>query len=225
MNHSLVKMLPTLLLPVTVGCLGGTCDTGRFQSPINITSTQKQKLPKLEFDYRTSPLIVANDGHTLRVRIKPGSHLRIGNANFGLTQVHFHTPAGDQIADEPFPMGAHFVHKSAGGQLLALVVLFRLGEASSEFDTLLRNIPHQVGPNQTINNASINLNNMLPVHQGYYRYRGSLTAPPCTEGVEWIVLKEPVFISAEQLKNYKNFFSNNARAIQPHNNRLILESL
>ena len=142
-----------------------SCDTGRLQSPINITSTQKQKLPSLVFDYKSSPLVLSNDGHTLRVRIYNHSQLKMGKQSYTLSQVHFHTPAGDQIAGEAFPMGAHFLHKSTSGQLLALVVLFRLGESNKTFNTLLTNIPKEVGSNQTVKNTSIDITALLSTNK------------------------------------------------------------
>lgn len=219
------QMLLILVVLVPLPCLANTCDTGRLQSPINITSTQKQKLPTLEFDYPISALILANDRHTLRVRINNHSQLKLGKQIYTLSQVHFHTPAGDQISGETFPMGAHFLHKSSSGQLLALVVLFRLGEPNKTFDTLLNNLPKQAGSNQSIKNTSINVADLLPASKRYYRYMGSLTAAPCTEGVEWIVLKDPIFLSAEQLAAYKKYFPDNARAPQPIHQRSILESM
>ena len=221
-------IIPLLLLlsaSMPFSCLANTCDSGRLQSPINITLTQKQKLPVLELNYLSSPLVLANDGHTLRIRLNKRGQLKLGKQIYSLSQVHFHSPAGDQVAGETFPMGAHFLHKSSSGQLLALVVLFRLGDSNKTFDTLLSNIPKQVGPNQAIKNTSINVNTLLPVSKAYYRFMGSLTATPCTEGVEWIILKEPIAISAEQLAVYKKSFSDNARATQPVNQRPILESM
>jgi carbonic anhydrase len=100
-----------------------------------------------------------------------------------------------------------------------------VGDSNKTFDTLLSNIPKQVGPNQAIQSTSINVNGLLPVSKGYYRYMGSLTAPPCTEGVEWLILKEPISVSTEQLAVYKKSFSDNSRAAQPVNQRPILESM
>jgi len=327
--HFIHALLLTTLVATPLVGMANTCDTGRLQSPINITASQKQKLPSLVFDYKNTPLVLANDGHTLRIRINNHSQLKVGKqiyalsqvhfhtpagdqiagevfpmgahflhkstngqllalvvlfrlgepnktintllANipkqvgpnqaientsidiygllptdkaytlririnnhsqlkvgkqiYALSQVHFHTPAGDQIAGEVFPMGAHFLHKSTNGQLLALVVLFRLGEPNKTINTLLANIPKQVGPNQAIENTSIDIHGLLPTDKAYYRYIGSLTASPCTEGVEWIILKEPITVSAEQLTAYKKVFPNNARAPQPINQRPILESI
>ena len=223
--HFIHALLLTTLVATPLVGMANTCDTGRLQSPINITASQKQKLPSLVFDYKKTPLVLANDGHTLRIRINNHSQLKVGKQIYALSQVHFHTPAGDQIAGEVFPMGAHFLHKSTNGQLLALVVLFRLGEPNKTINTLLANIPKQVGPNQAIENTSIDIHELLPTDKAYYRYMGSLTASPCTEGVEWIILKEPITVSAEQLTAYKKVFPNNARAPQPINQRPILESI
>ena len=223
--HFIHALLLTTLVATPLVGIANTCDTGRLQSPINITASQKQKLPSLVFDYKNTPLVLANDGHTLRIRINNHSQLKVGKQIYALSQVHFHTPAGDQIAGEVFPMGAHFLHKSTNGQLLALVVLFRLGEPNKTINTLLANIPKQVGPNQAIENTSIDIHGLLPTDKAYYRYMGSLTASPCTEGVEWIILKEPITVSAEQLTAYKKVFPNNARAPQPINQRPILESI
>ena len=216
-----MRLITRLLLPlcasVSFSCLANTCDTGRLQSPINITSTQKQKLPALEFTYLTSPLVIANDGHTLRVRLNNHSQLKLGKQIYTLSQVHFHTPAGDQISGENFPMGAHFLHKSSSGQLLALVVLFRMGDSNKTFDTLLSNISKQVGPNQAIQSTSINVNGLLPVSKGYYRYMGSLTAPPCTASA--MTANDPKQNFTSPTKNLPKqvlFEASELDSLQPH---------
>ncbi len=221
-----IHALPlTILVTMSSSGIANTCDTGHLQSPINITTTHKQKLPNLVFDYKSSSLVLANDGHTLRIRINSRSQLKVGKQIYTLSQIHFHTPAGDQVAGEVFPMGAHFLHKSTSGQLLVLVVLFRQGEPNKTFNTLLSNIPKRVGPNQDIPNTSIDIQTLMPTEKSYFRYMGSLTAFPCTEGVEWIILREPITVSIEQLSTYKNTFSDNARAPQSINQRPILESI
>ena len=222
--HFIHALLLTTLVATPLVGMANTCDTGRLQSPINITASQKQKLPSLVFDYKKTPLVLANDGHTLRIRINNHSQLKVGKQIYALSQVHFHTPAGDQIAGEVFPMGAHFLHKSTNGQLLALVVLFRLGEPNKTINTLLANIPKQVGPNQAIENTSIDIYGLLPTDKAYYRYMGSLTASPCTEGVEWVVLKQALTVSPAQLARYRQRYADNARAVQPVHGRLVRES-
>lgn len=221
------------LLPISLGlCLyliaasshAGLCESGKRQSPINISGARAQPLPSLQPDYRAVPLKLADDGHTVRVRFGPGQALLIGKERYSLQQFHFHTPGGDRIAGEEFPMAAHLLHKSSAGQLLALVVLFRLGADNPVLDSLLPLIPAKADGDHTHANVSVNARQLLPAKLGYYRYSGSLTAPPCTEGFDWIVLKQAVELSARQLALYRARFADNARAVQPLNNRVVLES-
>ncbi len=218
-----MKLLMLLLLLFAMSAHASTCDNGLKQSPIDITQSTRQKLPPLQFDYPTAPLKLANDGHTVRVRFDRGQ-LRIGPQRYTLLQFHFHTPGGDRIAGEDFPMAAHLLHKSASGQLLVVVVLFRLGAENPLLSTLLPLIPAHAGEATPLAGNMIDVNRLLPRQKGYYRYQGSLTAPPCTEGVDWIVLKEPLTLSAAQLARYRALFADNARAVQPLNGRTVLES-
>jgi carbonic anhydrase len=150
--------------------------------------------------------------------------LQIGQTRYALDQFHFHTPGGDRIAGEEFPMAAHILHKSPSGQLLAVVVPFRLGASNGLLDTLLANIPAKAGDTQVVPGTSVSAADLLPLAKGYYRYTGSLTAAPCTEGVEWLVLKQPLQLSATQLALYKKRFADNMRAPQPLHARVVLES-
>ena len=216
-------LLPLLLSSACV--FANTCDTGLRQSPIDITATARQKLPALTFDYRAAPLKIADDGHTVRVRFGNGSQLHIGNQRYTLQQFHFHTPGGDRIAGEEFPMAAHLLHKSQSGQLLALVVLFRVGAENPLLNSLLPMIPAKADGDHTPAGFTADANGLLPANRGYYRYAGSLTASPCTEGVDWIVLKQPLELSAAQLARYRKRCADNARAVQPVHQRKVLESL
>ena len=202
------------------------CDGGRRQSPIDINpaTTSRQRLPELAFDYRVVPLKLADDGHTVRMRIPRGSVLRMGNQAFTLQQFHFHTPGGDRIAGESFPMAAHLLHKSAAGQLLAVVVLFRLGAENPLLDSLLPLIPARADGDHAVAGVTVDPGRLLPARRAYFRYSGSLTAPPCTEGVEGIVLKQPLELSSGQLARYRQRFADNARTVQPPNQRVVLES-
>ena len=220
-----MKLLLLPLLLLAASSFAGVCESGRRQSPIDITSSTKQKLPALSFEYRTAPLKIADDGHTVRVRFGNGSQLHIGNQRYTLQQFHFHTPGGDRIAGEEFPMAAHLLHKSQSGQLLAVVVLFRVGTENPMLGSLLPQIPAGADGDHTIPGVTVNASGLLPAGHGYYRYQGSLTAAPCTEGVDWIVMKQPLTLSATQLARYRKRFSDNARAPQPLNQRVVQESL
>jgi carbonic anhydrase len=222
-----MKLLLLPLLLSAAATWANTCDTGRRQSPVDITpaATSARKLPALAFDYRAAPLKLADDGHTVRVRFGKGSTLQIGDQRYTLQQFHFHTPGGDRIAGEDFPMAGHLLHKSASGQLLALVVLFRVGAENPLLASLLPLIPAHADGDHSPAGVTVNASSLLPAQRGYYRYAGSLTAPPCTEGVDWIVLKQPLELSAAQLARYRQRFADNARAVQPLHQRVVLESL
>jgi carbonic anhydrase len=199
------------------------CRLGHKQSPIDIVAPLKQRLPTLEFRYHAAPLKLANDGHTLRVRFANGSHLVMGKETYTLQQFHFHTPGGDRIAGEEFPMAAHLLHKSPSGQLLALVVLFKLGAENPALAALWSRIPAQADGDHVVAGATANARQLLPENRAYYRYEGSLTASPCTEGVTWLVLKQPLELSAAQLNFWKARFGDNMRSPQPLRGRTVQE--
>ncbi|WP_374590387.1 carbonic anhydrase [Aquabacterium sp.] len=207
----------------------GLCESGQRQSPIDITLTQPQALPALQTLYPPpgprSPLRVVNDGHTVRVRFAPGSHLLIGREALTLQQFHFHTPGGDQLRGESFPMAMHWLHKRASGQLVSMVVLFRLGADNAALAELLPHLPAAGEPERPLAlGTAFDPTRLLPAHRGYYAYEGSLTAPPCTEGVQWLVLKEPLSLSATQLQRLHTLFADNARPVQPLHGRVVRES-
>lgn len=200
------------------------CQLGRRQSPIDIVAPVKQKLPALEFSYRAAPLRIANDGHTARVRFANGSRFLIGKETFTLQQFHFHTPGGDRIGGEEFPMAAHLLHKSKSGQLLALVVLFRLGSENPALAALWPKLPARVDGDHLIADATVDASQLLPASRAYYRYQGSLTASPCTEGVNWLVMKQPLELSRQQLIDWRARFADNIRTPQPLHGRVVQES-
>jgi carbonic anhydrase len=208
-------------------CQAGLCETGQRQSPINITpeAVLAQKLPAMVPDYRAAPLRLANDGHTVRVRFDHSGQLLIGKERYTLQQFHFHTPGGDQIKGENFPFAAHILHKSGAGQLLSIVVPFRLGAKNPLLDQLLPLIPTRVDGDHKHPDVTVNARQLLPLQLGYYRYTGSLTTTPCTEGVVWLVMKQPQELSVEQLASYRKQFADNMRAVNPLFQRPIFESL
>lgn len=223
--HSFAKLLFIPFVCAALTSQASLCESGLRQSPIDITRSQRQALPPLQFAYPSAPLRVANDGHTLRVRFKQGSVLQIGSQTYTLQQFHFHTPGGDRIAGEEFPMVAHLLHKSTSGQLLALAVMFRTGPQDHPlFNTLLPLVPNKPDGDHVHQDISLSASALLPTQRGYYRYSGSLTSAPCTEGVDWIVMKQALEISAKQLALYKSTFANNARGVQPLHQRHVLES-
>lgn len=200
------------------------CERGQRQSPIDIKAANKRIQAPLQFEYRKAPLRIVNDGHTVRVRFNNGSALLMGKERFTLQQFHFHTPGGDKLAGEEFAMGMHFLHKSRAGRLVSLVVLFRLGAENVALAALLPRMPANGPAEQLVPDTSIDPLQLVPAAHGYYAYDGSLTAPPCTEGVLWLVMKQPLELSAAQLDRLGQLFPHNARPVQPLHGRVVSES-
>jgi carbonic anhydrase len=202
------------------------CESGRRQSPIDIPAqvASQPKLPPMVVNYQRAPLRLANDGHTLRVRFAKASELVLGHEHYALQQFHFHTPGGDKLNGEAFDFAAHILHKSTSGQLLAIVVPFRLGAESPLLAQLLPHMPPKVNGDHVIDKVQVNASELLPRKRSYYRYSGSLTDSPCTENVEWLVMKEPLTLSKAQLATWRSHFKDNMRGVNPLNGRQVLES-
>lgn len=215
--------LALFLPPLVARADAALCARGLRQSPIDIAGATRRDLPPLEFDYRAEALRIVNDGHTVRVRCA-ASTMRVGGAPHRLQQFHFHLPAGDRIGGEEFPLGAHLPHKSSSGQLVTLVLLFREGRSHAALERLLPWMPAAREPERKHPDVSFDPAAWLPAENGYYRYTGSLTSPPCTEGVAWLVIKRVQEVSAAQLVRLRQLIAPNARPVQPRNGREILES-
>jgi carbonic anhydrase len=202
------------------------CDTGRRQSPIDIPAqaASRPKQPAMLTSYQPAPLRLANDGHTLRVRFAKAGELVLGHERYALQQFHFHTPGGDKLNGEAFEFAAHILHKGASGQLLAIVVPFRIGAESPLLAQVLPHIPPKVNGDHVIDKVQVNVDDLLPRKRSYYRYSGSLTDAPCTENVEWLVMKEPLTLSKAQLATWRSHFKDNMRGVNPLNGRPVLES-
>jgi carbonic anhydrase len=200
------------------------CERGRQQSPIDIVAPRVQALPALQFEYHGAPLRIVNDGHTVRVRFGPGSRLLIGGEAHALQQFHFHVPGGDKVRGEEFPLAMHFLHRGRSGRLVSLVLLFRLGAENPALAALLPQMPQRGRAERELAAVKVDPAQWLPRSHAYYAYDGSLTAPPCTEGVLWLVLKQPQELSAPQLARLAALFPPNARPTQPLHGRVVTES-
>lgn len=222
-----MKRIAVLLLMGAGACQAASlCQTGLRQSPISIVSTTvaAPSLPPMQLHYRDAPLRLANDGHTLRVRFHKAGELVLGSEKFQLEQFHFHTPGGDEIDGERFPMAAHILHRDQRGHLLAIVVPFRIGAENPVLKQLLPLIPVKADGDHRHPDVVVNAALLLPRSLGYYRYSGSLTDAPCTENVEWLVMKQPVELSAAQLTAWQQRFADNMRTPNPLHGRSVRQS-
>lgn len=201
-----------------------TCKLGHQQSPIDIRATTKAQLPALEFAYQASPLKIIDNGHTIQVNYAAGSSVTIDGVRYELLQFHFHKPSEERINGRSYPLVAHLVHKNADGKLAVVAVLFKQGAENPLVKTLWDALPTTKGQQQEPAGVNIEIASLLPPAQGYYSFAGSLTTPPCSEEVSWFVLKQPVEISAAQLKRFARLYKHNARPVQPLNGRTVLES-
>ena len=201
-----------------------SCELGTVQSPINIESPIKANLTRLEFNYQSSPLGIINNGHTIQVNYQRGSLLRLDGELYELVQFHFHHPSEHKVNDQSFPMELHLVHKSPKGSLAVVGVFLKQGKANKTLESIWEVLPEKQGKEQKISNVEINASELLPIDQEFYRYYGSLTTPPCSEKVHWIVYQKPIEISTAQVQKFSKLFPLNARPVQKLNRRFLLRS-
>jgi carbonic anhydrase len=202
-----------------------TCGKGRRQSPIDLVDRDFSalNLEKVQFDYAPASFQVVHNGHTIEVRPAGANQIVARGKNYKLLQFHFHHPAEERFNGKGFALDAHFVHRAEDGELAVVTVLFEEGAANPELQRLWDYMP--LDSNDSVRSGegvTFNPVSMLPLDRAkYLQYIGSLTTPPCTEGVVWIVLRQPVSASAEQIALFRKMVGMNARPTQPVNGRLI----
>ncbi|MDI3294600.1 carbonic anhydrase family protein [Janthinobacterium tructae] len=199
------------------------CGNGSRQSPIDIRDGMKVELEQISFDYHPSSFNVVDNGHTVQVGVSGGNYITVQNRMFELQQFHFHRPSEERINGKAFEMVVHLVHRDAEGRLAVLALLLERGAPQATIQTVWNNLPLEkletMQPTILLDPAE-----MLPVRRDYYTYMGSMTEPPCSEGVLWLVMKQPVQASPAQMALFSRLYPLNARPIQPANGRIIKES-
>ena len=198
------------------------CKVGHMQSPVDLGGADIKGSFTVRTAYKAGPLTILNNGHTVQATFPAGSVLSSGIARYKLLQVHFHTPSEETIYGVPYPMVAHFVHVDHAGNLAVLGVLFEEGAFNPELDKLIKLAPRQQTPAQTYDAVMFDPGKLLPSNLAVYRYEGSLTTPPCTEGVRWHVATHPVSASAGQIAMLHAIMGDNARPTQPLHGRLLV---
>ncbi len=201
-----------------------TCSLGTQQTPIDLLAGIKAQTGPVAFGYKPIPLTVLNNGHTIQVNAAPGSGLMLGNVSYELLQFHFHHPSEHLLAGKGFDMECHFVHRTASGALAVVGVFIRPGAANASLAPIWQAMPEKEAPPKAIPGVVVETAALLPKDQTYFRYMGSLTTPPCSEGITWTVFRAPVEASAEQIRQFAALFPGNARPVQPLNRRFLLES-
>ena len=197
------------------------CKSGTRQSPIDIRNPVVSDVEPIQFHYEDAPLKVGNNGHTIQVEVAPGSFILHAGARYELVQFHFHTPSEERINGRTFDMVAHLVHRSAQGRLAVVAVLLTAGKEQATLQQIWSAMPGTANRTRERLDVMINAASLLPAGPAFYSFMGSLTTPPCTEGVQWLVMKTPVEISREQISHFAALYPMNARPLQASNDRLI----
>ena len=196
------------------------CGTGKAQSPIDIdpAGAAAEGDAAISIDYQAGGTEVINNGHTIQVNFQPGSTMSVGADKFDLLQLHFHHTSEHTVGGKSFPMEMHLVHKSKDGTLAVLGVLISEGEENAAIAPVWAAIPGEAGGKAALE-SPISAASLLPDSLKTYRYSGSLTTPPCSEGVRWHVLSEPIAFSKAQIDAFASLYSVNNRPVQAHNGR------
>lgn len=203
-----------------------TCANGKRQSPIHIEESMTLQGPAepIQFNYQPSNGTVVNNGHTIQVDVYGENSIAVRGSTYKLLQFHFHNPSEERINYKAYSMVAHLVHRNLEGQLAVVGVLLDPGALNSLINKVWTYMPLDSGDSVRMPAGLVDLNELLPKDQRYYQFMGSLTTPPCSEGVLWMVLKQPVTLSREQIKLFGQLFPNNARPVQPVNGRPIRDA-
>lgn len=199
------------------------CSQGHEQSPIDIRGARRNKtLKPIEFHYISGAVTLENDGHTIRVRVNPGSYIIANGVRYDLQSYDFHHPSEEAVNGRLSDMDVQLMHKSADGKLAVIDVRLRENQdaPNATLATLWQHLPMTTGATEKITEM-VNAGGLLPAERGYWTYMGSLSTPPCTEGVRWLVLEQEVTLSRDQLNAFAALFKINTRPLQdPHDRRI-----
>ncbi|MBP3996458.1 carbonic anhydrase family protein [Pseudomonas koreensis] len=215
--------------PAHWGELGNAlCASGTHQSPINVQMKalhpQKGDKQALSIHYGEAALTVVNNGHTIQATVPEGETVRFQNTEYHLAQFHFHTPSEHQRNGSSYPMEMHLVNKDATGQLLVIGVMVKEGRKNTELASLWQHLPKTQGEETTLSASDApNLGKLLPAASHHLFYKGSLTTPPCTEGVQWVLIEQPIEMSKSQINQFRKLFPKNNRPVQKTNHREVIE--
>lgn len=199
------------------------CGSGKNQTPINLKNMIEAELAPIEFSYQTAGHEVINNGHTIQVNFEPGSHIAVDGQKFELKQFHFHAPSENHIEGKTFALEGHLVHADKDGNLAVVAVMFEPGAANEVIGHAWKGMPMKAGGRNALG-AKVSAEGLLPAKRDYYRFNGSLTTPPCSEGVRWLVMKDAMTASAEQIDSFSQVMGHPTnRPLQPAFARPVLQ--
>jgi carbonic anhydrase len=207
------------------------CAEGSHQSPVDIAAWKSETVPDLRASFSAAALRIVhhehmadaiNNGHTIQVNYTEGDTLDVGDASYELLQYHFHAPSEHTLNGQHFPMEMHMVHKASDGSLAVIGVFIEEGAHNAAFDPVWSNLPREKSVETHFQNVTVNVDDLLPKGHATYRYDGSLTTPPCSEGVKWFVMTEPIQLSPDQIAAFTALIDGNNRPVQPLNDRSIV---
>ena len=208
------------------------CDEGTQQSPIDLNPALAEdnevevrrnfQPAAVHVSFQESTVNVLDNGHTIQVSFEEGNTVDVGEQRFALVQYHFHAPSEHTLNGEHFPMEVHFVHSSDSGELAVIGVFIEQGKHNAAFDPVWNVMPREPGKSLMLEGHDVDLDALVPRGSGAFRYEGSLTTPPCSEGVRWFVRQEPIALSSEQISTFTDIIDNNNRPVQPLNERALV---
>ena len=199
------------------------CASGQRQSPIDIRGGLSVDLEPVRFEYQSSRFAVLDNGHTVQVNLPQGNAIEVGGKRYELLQFHFHRPSEERIDGRQFEMSLHLVHQNDQGQLAVVGLLFDKGQANAVMQQVWNNLPLEKNEENQAG-GTVELADLLPTDRRYFTYMGSLTTPPCSEGVKWIVMRQPVTLTKEQIDIFARMYPMNARPVQAAAGRRIMQS-
>jgi carbonic anhydrase len=200
-----------------------SCGVGGQQSPLDITGTISARQPPLRINWSKRPDKIVNNGHTIQLAFPDGGDsAQFGERKLTLQQLHFHHPSEHLVEGKRFAMEAHFVHSAPDG-LAVIGVLMVAGKPNAVFRKIAATMPPEEGPAIAADPA-IDPSRLLPAQRAYFHYEGSLTTPPCSETVDWIVLAHPIEVDEDDIARFAKIYPMNARPVQPRDRRFILSS-
>ena len=198
------------------------CEAGSHQSPINISMPRHaQQQERLVFHYQSTSVRALDNGHTIQVNVPSGNKLYLNGRTYYLGQFHFHDPSEHHVDGRTYPMEIHLVHQDRKGHVVVIGVLVEMGSPNQSLAELWSMLPMKAG--ELGSEHPFNPQGLIPSNSHHFSYHGSLTTQPCTEGVQWIVFRDPIAMSAQQIAQFVSAFGSNARPVQPLHGRRIQE--